>query len=319
MSVGVGVIGAGMMGTDHVRTLADGGGRRARGRSRRRGSRRARRRRRRAAGARAFADPHALIADPDGRRGRRRLLRRDARGVRARLHRGRQARAVREAAGHHRRGAACTSSTPRSRPAAGSSASASCGASTPATAPIKRGLENGGVGDVLVVHCAHRNAAAPAIYTSEMLITSSAVHEIDIVRWLLGRRSSPPRCAPRARRSARTTACAIRSSCCSRPRAACSSTSRCSSTLSTATTSAASWWARPARCGSPEQVAPDFRARFATAYQRELDGWVQGLGRPARARGTATPPTRSPTPAWSRSPRASERPCGWPSGPPLYN
>ena len=26
-----------------------------------------------------------------------------------------------------------------------------------------------------------------------------------------------------------------------------------------------------------EQVAPDFRARFATAYRRELEGWVQGL------------------------------------------
>ena len=39
---------------------------------------------------------------------------------------------------------------------------------------------------MLVVHCAHRNAVAPAIYTSEMLITSSAVHEIDIMRWLLG-------------------------------------------------------------------------------------------------------------------------------------
>ncbi len=44
----------------------------------------------------------------------------------------------------------------------------------------------GAIGAPLLVHCAHRNAQAPAAFTSEMLITSSCVHEIDITRWLLG-------------------------------------------------------------------------------------------------------------------------------------
>ena len=92
----------------------------------------------------------------------------------------------------------------------------------PAYAEIKASLDDGGVGAVLLAHCAHRNAVAPAVYTSEMLITSSAVHEIDVMRWLLGEeivgrdraRAAPDQ--PGARR-----ACATRSSCCWRPRAAC--------------------------------------------------------------------------------------------------
>jgi myo-inositol 2-dehydrogenase/D-chiro-inositol 1-dehydrogenase len=38
----------------------------------------------------------------------------------------------------------------------------------------------------LFFHSAHRNAAAPSWFTSEMVITNSAVHDIDIARWLLG-------------------------------------------------------------------------------------------------------------------------------------
>jgi myo-inositol 2-dehydrogenase/D-chiro-inositol 1-dehydrogenase len=37
-----------------------------------------------------------------------------------------------------------------------------------------------------MVHCVHRNAVGPADQESSTLITGSAVHEIDIVRWLLG-------------------------------------------------------------------------------------------------------------------------------------
>ena len=37
------------------------------------------------------------------------------------------------------------------------------------------------------MHCAHRNAGVPPSYTTEMLFTSSATHEVDVMRWLLGR------------------------------------------------------------------------------------------------------------------------------------
>ncbi len=56
----------------------------------------------------------------------------------------------------------------------------------PRYATVKRALDEGRVGRPLLVHCAHRNAAVPPTYTSEMLITSSGTHEFDVVRWLTG-------------------------------------------------------------------------------------------------------------------------------------
>ena len=102
------------------------------------------------------------------------------------MHRGRQAGAVREAARHHRRGVPARDRGRGRRPAGGWSRSASCAASTPATRRSRRARDRRRRRGPLLVHCAHRNALAPAIYTSEMLITSSCVHEIDITRWLLG-------------------------------------------------------------------------------------------------------------------------------------
>ena len=42
------------------------------------------------------------------------------------------------------------------------------------------------VGVPSVLHNTHRNVSAPSWFTSEMVITNSFVHEIDISRWLLG-------------------------------------------------------------------------------------------------------------------------------------
>src|SRR5918994_3969585 len=56
----------------------------------------------------------------------------------------------------------------------------------PAYTAMKRELDRGHLGDPLLVHCAHRNASVPSTYTSEMLVTSSLTHEIDVVRWLTG-------------------------------------------------------------------------------------------------------------------------------------
>jgi myo-inositol 2-dehydrogenase / D-chiro-inositol 1-dehydrogenase len=56
----------------------------------------------------------------------------------------------------------------------------------PGYATLKRRLDASEVGNPLVVHCVHRNPSAPPTFTSEMIITDSIVHEIDTVRWLLG-------------------------------------------------------------------------------------------------------------------------------------
>jgi myo-inositol 2-dehydrogenase/D-chiro-inositol 1-dehydrogenase len=51
---------------------------------------------------------------------------------------------------------------------------------------MKAALDDGSIGDPLLMHCAHRNPSVPPYFTTEMIISDSAVHEIDLVRWLFG-------------------------------------------------------------------------------------------------------------------------------------
>jgi myo-inositol 2-dehydrogenase/D-chiro-inositol 1-dehydrogenase len=51
---------------------------------------------------------------------------------------------------------------------------------------VKATMESGSIGEPLIVHCVHRNAVVPDTFTGEMSLTDSVVHEIDINRWLLG-------------------------------------------------------------------------------------------------------------------------------------
>jgi len=46
-------------------------------------------------------------------------------------------------------------------------------------------IASGAIGAPLLVHCAHRNPTVPPSYSSDMAINDTSVHEIDIVRWLL--------------------------------------------------------------------------------------------------------------------------------------
>ena len=50
---------------------------------------------------------------------------------------------------------------------------------------LKQSIESGEPGDVMLIHCAHRNPSVPESYTLEMAINDSATHEIDIIRYLL--------------------------------------------------------------------------------------------------------------------------------------
>ncbi|GAA0614317.1 Gfo/Idh/MocA family oxidoreductase [Streptomyces crystallinus] len=51
---------------------------------------------------------------------------------------------------------------------------------------LKALLDEGGLGRPLFLHCRHRNASSPSFFTTEMLIRDSVVHEVDAARWLLG-------------------------------------------------------------------------------------------------------------------------------------
>ncbi|GAA0474213.1 Gfo/Idh/MocA family oxidoreductase [Streptomyces sp. NPDC046215] len=51
---------------------------------------------------------------------------------------------------------------------------------------LKALLDAGGLGRALMLHCRHRNVSTPPGYTEQMMINDSVVHEIDSTRWLLG-------------------------------------------------------------------------------------------------------------------------------------
>jgi myo-inositol 2-dehydrogenase/D-chiro-inositol 1-dehydrogenase len=50
---------------------------------------------------------------------------------------------------------------------------------------LREVVAGGKIGDPLMVHCAHRNPTVPDSYTTEMAITDTLIHEIDVLRWLL--------------------------------------------------------------------------------------------------------------------------------------
>ncbi|OJF14633.1 Gfo/Idh/MocA family oxidoreductase [Couchioplanes caeruleus] len=51
---------------------------------------------------------------------------------------------------------------------------------------LKAVVDSGRIGAPLMMHCAHRNPGVPSYYEKESAITDTAVHEIDMVRWMFG-------------------------------------------------------------------------------------------------------------------------------------
>lgn len=51
---------------------------------------------------------------------------------------------------------------------------------------MKEALSHGAIGTPMLVRCAHRNRVAPSWFDGSMIISNAMVHEIDICRWLLG-------------------------------------------------------------------------------------------------------------------------------------
>jgi myo-inositol 2-dehydrogenase/D-chiro-inositol 1-dehydrogenase len=50
---------------------------------------------------------------------------------------------------------------------------------------MKAALEGDEIGEALLMHCVHRNPMTPETFTREMALTDSVIHEIDTTRWLL--------------------------------------------------------------------------------------------------------------------------------------
>jgi myo-inositol 2-dehydrogenase/D-chiro-inositol 1-dehydrogenase len=51
---------------------------------------------------------------------------------------------------------------------------------------LKKIIDEKTYGEPLMLHCAHRNFAVPESYTTPMAVENSMIHEIDVLRWLLG-------------------------------------------------------------------------------------------------------------------------------------
>ena len=184
MTVKVGVIGTGMIGQDHIRRITEviPGGRVAAVTDvdlSRAGQV--------AAGLPGVRRPPDRTGSHSGQRRRRgacHVLGRDARGVRARGDRRRQAGVLARNRWHRLRPAAMRIVDGRD----GGRAAAGPGRVHAPVRPWYDALKDAldaGAGAPLLMHCAHRNPSVPPYgFTTDMIISDSAVHEIDLVRWL---------------------------------------------------------------------------------------------------------------------------------------
>jgi myo-inositol 2-dehydrogenase/D-chiro-inositol 1-dehydrogenase len=76
----------------------------------------------------------------------------------------------------------------------------------PGYVEMHRRLESGELGRPYLLHCLHRNATAPAYVTAANLLTNAAVHEFDICRFLFGREARTIQAVQRRRSSLPATA-----------------------------------------------------------------------------------------------------------------
>src|SRR5258708_14656188 len=57
----------------------------------------------------------------------------------------------------------------------------------PGYVELRARLASGEIGAPLLAHCVHRNVSVPPLWTSEDIVFTSAVHEIDVMPWVFGR------------------------------------------------------------------------------------------------------------------------------------
>jgi myo-inositol 2-dehydrogenase/D-chiro-inositol 1-dehydrogenase len=150
---------------------------------------------------------------------------------------------------------------------------------------LKRRLDDGEIGDPLLVHCVHRNADIPPSFDQTLAITDSVVHEVDVVRWLLGEEigavtvvaGRPTRRAPSGVRDPQLvlleTATGVVVDVESFLRAQYGYDVRCEVVGETGTLA----------LRVPGPIPMGFEDRFAQAYRDELQVWVSGTSTGAGA------------------------------------
>lgn len=102
---------------------------------------------------------------------------------------------------------------------------------------LKQALEQELVGEPLMVRCVHRNVESAESYTTDMAITDTLIHEIDVLHWLLNDEYQHVRVLYPKKQSMRFPICKIRNSCCLKRKKASSFKRKFLLTVNMATTS----------------------------------------------------------------------------------
>jgi myo-inositol 2-dehydrogenase / D-chiro-inositol 1-dehydrogenase len=158
---------------------------------------------------------------------------------------------------------------------------------------VKGTLESGSIGDALMLHNVHRNAQVGESYTSFMTMTDSMIHEVDTTRWLLGEEITtvevvPPKRSPLAfphlqdpQFAIFTTETGIISTVEFFANCQYGYDVRCELVGSTGIATMTNPAVASVIGGGAlsERVPADWRERFGAAYTAELQAWITGLQR----------------------------------------
>jgi myo-inositol 2-dehydrogenase/D-chiro-inositol 1-dehydrogenase len=170
----------------------------------------------------------------------------------------------------------------------------------PGYVELRRLVATRELGAALALHNVHRNPACPPNQPSAMLVTGSAVHEIDLIRWLLGEEiTSVAGFAPRRSGLVAgdtqdplflvlTTTGGTLADVEVFVNAQYGYDVRCELVAErgavTLDAPAPTLTRQAGSAGRP--IAPDWRQRFAGAYRRELQAWIDHIASSASAPGT---------------------------------
>jgi len=157
---------------------------------------------------------------------------------------------------------------------------------------LKLLIDGGELGQPLVMHCAHRNPAVPPSFDSAMVVRDSLVHEVDVTRFLLGEEIASvqiikPMVNRRAPRGLQDPQIAIFQTVSGRhvdvevfvtTGVAYEVRTEVVGELGSATIGLDVGLVRKSAPGSwGGRIAPGFRERFGTAYDIEVQRWVDAV------------------------------------------
>jgi myo-inositol 2-dehydrogenase/D-chiro-inositol 1-dehydrogenase len=161
----------------------------------------------------------------------------------------------------------------------------------PGYVELRKRIAAGEVGTPVLAHCGHRNVDVPATWTCEMTVVSAASHEIDVMPWIFGREvirvnwMSPIQATADSFRDPQIVILELEGGALVFDelfmRSGYGYEIRCE-VVGTKGTIELAPNARVVVCSDlkvSQDFPPDWRGRFADAYRRELQTWVDAISR----------------------------------------